>query len=120
MPDQAENILERVAKEVATAPHVGRRRRKPLRSLRWRDAKSIFSASLAEWNKHKAPRLGASLAFYTLLSLAPLLLVLVSVVGIVLGHQTAEGDIVAQVRAAVGSQGATAARALLAASRNTT
>src|SRR5262249_13183779 len=77
-------------------------RPKPLRSLRWRDAKSIFSASLAEWNKHKAPRLGASLAFYTLLSLAPLLLVLVSVVGIVLGHQTAEGDIVAQVRLLAG------------------
>jgi membrane protein len=120
MPDQAENIVERVAKEVATAPHVGRRRRKPLRSFRWRDVKSIFSASLAEWNKHKAPRLGASLAFYTLLSLAPLLLVLVSVVGIVLGHQTAEGDIVAQVRLLAGETGANAAQAVIQGFRNTT
>jgi len=44
-----------------------------------------FVASFEDWSKHKAPRLGASLAFYTLLSLAPLLLVLVSVVGLVLG-----------------------------------
>lgn len=95
-------------------------RRKPLRSLRWRDVKSIFSASLAEWNKHKAPRLGASLAFYTLLSLAPLLLVLVSVVGIVLGHQTAEGEVVEQVRLLAGEAGAKAAQAVIEGFRNTT
>jgi hypothetical protein len=79
----------------------------------------IFNASLGEWSKHKAPRLGASLAFYTLLSIAPLLLVLVSIVGLVLGRQTAEQDIVSQVQALVGSQGAVAAQALLESSRHT-
>jgi membrane protein len=88
--------------------------------MRWRDIKSIFSASWAEWNKHKAPRLGAALAFYTLLSLAPLLLVLVSVLGIVLGHQAAKADIVAQARLLVGGTGAQVAEALIEGFRNTT
>jgi len=120
MPDQAEKILESHRKEGGTSARIGHRCRKPLRSLRWRDVKSILTASLAEWNRHKAPRLGAALAFYTLLSLAPLLLVLVSVVGLVLGHQAAEADIVAQVRSLVGTAGAAAAEAVIGGFRNTT
>lgn len=50
------------------------------RRFGWRDIKSLLVESLSDWNKHNAPRLGASLAFYSLLSLAPLLLVLVSIV----------------------------------------
>jgi len=120
MPDELHNILEPNGTEVATVAGGARRYRKPLKSFRWRDIKSIFSASLGEWSKHKAPRLGAALAFYTLLSFAPLLLVLVSVVGMVLGHQTAEADVVAQVQSLVGSQSAKAAEALIEGSRNTT
>jgi hypothetical protein len=86
MPEQLQNILEPGGTEVATAAGGARRYRKPLKSFRWRDIQSIFAASFGEWIKHNAPRLGAALAFYPLLSLAPLLLVLVSVVGMVLGH----------------------------------
>jgi len=120
MPEQLQSILEPGGTEIATSAGGARRYRKPLASFRWRDIRTIFAVSFAEWDKHKAPRLGASLAFYTLLSIAPLLLVLVSVVGLVLGHETAEADIVGQVRAVVGTQGAMAAKALLEGSRNTT
>ena len=85
----------------------------------WRDFKTIAELSLAEWSKLKGPRLGASLAFYTLLSLSPLLLVLVSVTGIVLGQNQAESTIVAQVSQLVGAQGARAVQILLEGSRNT-
>ena len=64
--------------------------------------------------------MGASLAFYTLLSLAPLLLVLVSVTGLVLGQTEAQTTIVAQVSALVGAQGAKSVQILLEGSRNTT
>src|SRR5436305_2958586 len=114
------HVLEAGGAEVATSAGGARRYRKPLKSFRWRDITAIFTVSFAEWSKHKAPRLGASLAFYTLLSIAPLLLVLVSVVGMVLGRQAAESDIVRQVQAAVWREGGVAARALLEASRNTT
>lgn len=87
---------------------------------RWRDFKAVAELSLAEWSKLKGPRLGASLAFYTLLSLSPLLLVLVSVIGMVLGQNRAEATILAQVSQLVGAQGAKAVQILLEGSRNTT
>jgi membrane protein len=91
-----------------------------LASLRWSDFKAVVALSLAEWNKHKAPRLGASLAFYTLLSLAPLLLVVVSITGMVLGQKDAQAAIVAQVSGLVGRQEAKTVQLLLEGSRNTT
>src|SRR5438045_623128 len=78
MDENAKNILEPGGTEVATAAGGARRYRKPLKSFRWCDIKLLLGDSFGEWNRHKAPRLGASLAFYTLLSLAPLLLVVVS------------------------------------------
>lgn len=47
----------------------------------------------AGWSKHAVPRHAAALAFYTLLSLAPLLLVLVSIAGYWFGQQAAESKI---------------------------
>ena len=85
MPEELPNFLEPGGTEVATAAGGARKYRKPLLSFCWCDLVSMFTASFSEWSRHKAPRLGASLAFYTLLSIAPLLLVLVSVVSLVLG-----------------------------------
>jgi membrane protein len=120
MAKRLQNILQPGGTEVAADAGGARRYRKPLKSFRWRDIRSIFGASFREWSKHNAPRLGAALAFYALLSLAPLALVLVSVVSMVLGHQAAERDIIAQVQALVGTQGAGAVQALLEGSRSTT
>jgi hypothetical protein len=82
-------LLEPGGTEVNTAAGGARRYRKPLKSFRWCDIKSLFCDSFDEWSRQKAPRLGASLAFYTLLSLAPLLLVLVSIVSLVFGQSAA-------------------------------
>jgi membrane protein len=120
MAEQLPNILVPGGSEVATAAGGASRHRKALTSFRWGDIQPIFVASLEDWTKHKAPRLGASLAFYTLLSLAPLLLVLVSVAGMILGHDAAEKQIVAQIQSLVGPAGASAAQGLLEGSRNTT
>jgi len=121
IPGEEDNILlEPGGTEVNTAAGGARRYRKPLKSFRWCDIKSLFSDSFDEWSRQKAPRLGASLAFYTLLSLAPLLLVLVSIVSLVFGQSAAHQGVVQQVGMLVGPQGAKATEALLAASRNTT
>jgi len=124
MSDQTQNILEPGGNEVATAAGGARRYRKPLKSFRWHDIKCLFIDSFGEWNKHNAPRLGASLSFYTLLSLAPLLVVLVSVVGIVVGivfpnKVDVEASVIRQFEALVGPQGAGAAQLLIAGSRHT-
>jgi membrane protein len=121
IPDEEDKILlEPGGTEVNTAAGGARRYRKPLKSFRWCDIKSLFSDSFDEWSRQKAPRLGASLAFYTLLSLAPLLLVVVSIVSLVFGQSAAHQGIVQQVGMLVGPQGAKATEALLEGSRNTT
>src|SRR5881628_1679191 len=106
MPETAPNILEAGGTEIATSAGGARRYRKPLKSFRWCDIKALLGDSFGEWNRHKGSRLGASLAFYTLLSLTPLLLVVVSVAGLVFGHRTAQHEIVKQVQMLVGTQGA--------------
>jgi membrane protein len=118
--EDSKNILEPNGTEVSTPAGGARRYRKPLRSFRWCDIKALMGESLSEWSRHKAPRLGASLAFYTLLSLTPLLLVIVSIVGLAFGHKAAERDVIGQIAMLVGPPGAKAAAALLEGSRNTT
>jgi len=73
----------------------------------------LRDAGLAWWNR-KAPRLGAALAFYTALSLSPILLIVISVSGLVFGEQAAQGQIVGQIRGLVGDEGAKAIEAMVA------
>ena len=113
-------ILESGGTEVKTAAGGARRYRKPLRCFRWCDIKLLLLESFEEWSRHKGARLGAALAFYTLLSLTPLLLVVVSIGGLAFGKQAAEGQVIAQIENLVGPQGAMAISAVLHGSHNTT
>ncbi|HSU58785.1 MAG TPA: YihY/virulence factor BrkB family protein [Bryobacteraceae bacterium] len=113
-------VLEAQGSELKTPAGGARWYRKPLKRIRWRDIKSLLGESFDQWNKHNATRLGASLAFYALLSLAPLLLVLISIVGLVFGHSMARRTTVEQVRALVGPTAGDALAAFIAGSRNTT
>ncbi|HZQ50849.1 MAG TPA: YihY/virulence factor BrkB family protein [Bryobacteraceae bacterium] len=88
-------------------------RHKALTNFHWREIKPLIGASFSEWNRQNVPRLGASLAFYSLLSLAPLLLVTVSLVGLVLGHSAAQHGIIEQVRSLMGPAAAKAVGAFL-------
>jgi membrane protein len=60
--------------------------------LHLKDLPGLIAGTLSEWNNDNAQRLGASLAFFTLLSLAPLLVVIVAVGAAALGHRAAEGQ----------------------------
>ena len=65
------------------------------------------------WLADNAPRFGAALAFYTLFSLAPVLIVAVSIAGVVFGEKAAQFEIVRQFQGLVGMQGATAIEAII-------
>ncbi len=119
MTDHGLPILESGGDEIATKAGGARRYRKSLKSIRWRDLWALLEESASDWNKHNAPRLGAALSFYTLLSLAPLLLVLVSGVGLILGPDAAVKGVVEQTEALAGVEAARAARLLLLSPRNT-
>ena len=72
-----------------------------------------------EWNNHQAARLGAALAFYAILSIGPLLLIVISVAGLAFGGGQARGYLLAQMRHLVGGDGARAIGDILANSSNT-
>jgi membrane protein len=67
----------------------------------------------AAWLADNAPRLGAALAFYTLFSLTPVLIVAVSVAGFVFGQKAAQGEIVRQFQGLIGTQGAIAIETII-------
>lgn len=92
--------------------------RKPLLKLRWDDVKLLLAESVSGWNKHNAPRMGAALAFYALLSLMPLLLVVISVAGLVYGAHAAETGVFQQLQILTGEQRARIIQALLEGSQN--
>jgi membrane protein len=63
----------------------------------------LLKQSLAEWLNNNAPRLGASLAFYTLLSLAPGIIIIVAVAAFAYGQEAAQGQLALQIRYFVGA-----------------
>jgi membrane protein len=72
-------------------------------------ARQAFDA----WVDDYAPSMGAALAYYTLFSLAPLLLIAISVAGLVFGADAARGEIFAELSGLIGDEGAAAAQGLL-------
>ncbi|MGH9584244.1 MAG: YihY/virulence factor BrkB family protein [Bryobacteraceae bacterium] len=99
-------IYEARGTEIQADAGGGRRYRKLLKDLRWRDIKPLFGESFDSWNRHNDTRMGASLAFYSLLSLAPLVLVLASIAGLVFGHDSARHGIMQGAQATIGPAGA--------------
>jgi membrane protein len=79
-----------------------------------RKAWELVKETYTEWDRHQAPRLGAALAYYTVLSVAPLIIVVIAVIGLVFGRQAAEGQIMAQIQGLVGRTGAEAIQTVVA------
>lgn len=67
-----------------------------------------------DWSRHKAPKLGAALAYYTILSMAPLIVVVIAIIGLVYGQDAARGQIIQQIQDLVGSDGAQAIQTVIA------
>jgi membrane protein len=70
--------------------------------------------TLAAWLQHNASSLGAALAFYTLFSIAPILVIAVAIAGYVFGPNLAETHLLQQMQGLLGEAGATAVKGLLA------
>jgi len=73
----------------------------------------LFKQTFVEWNEDKVPRLGAALAFYTALSLAPLLVLALRVAAIFFGDDAARGEIEHQMQSMIGEHGAESVQAML-------
>src|SRR5438445_1281699 len=75
----------------------------------WQLAKEAASA----WSDDYAPSMGAALSYYMLFSIAPLLLIVISVAGLVFGPDAARGEIFGQLQGLMGDEGAHAVERLL-------
>src|SRR6185436_16925323 len=77
-------------------------------------ALSLLKESFKEWQDDEALQLGAALAYYTIFSIAPLLLIVIAVAGMVWGRDAVQGRIVQQIDQLVGRQGAEAIQTMIA------
>jgi len=77
-------------------------------SRRVRKYLALFKQTFTEFGEDKAPRLGAALAYYTIFSIAPLLLIAIAVAGLVFGREAAHKEISAQLGGLLGREGAKA------------
>ena len=73
----------------------------------------LFKQAFLSWKNDYAPSMGAALAYYTIFSVAPLLLIVISVAGLVFGRDAARGEIFAQLSGLMGAQGALAVQGML-------
>ena len=74
---------------------------------------NLIRKSVVAWVDDYAPSMGAAIAYYTLFSLAPLLIIVIAVAGLVFGQDAARGEIVAQIQGLIGREGAIAVQGLL-------
>ncbi len=81
--------------------------------MKLRNVWPFLKETASNWDKHEAPRLGAALAFYTILSLAPLMILVIAVVSLAFGHSTAQDQILSQVQSMIGEEGATAVKTMI-------
>jgi len=78
----------------------------------------ILRETVREWNDDKVPRLGAALAFYGMLSMGPLLLIVIAMASLAFGRDETTTYIFGEIRAVIGDKGATAVQTILAGASN--
>ncbi len=81
--------------------------------MSYRDIADLFKSAAVNWVHDYAQSMGAALAFYTMFSIAPLLLIVISVAGIAFGEEAARGEIYEQLQDLLGAPGALAVQGLL-------
>ncbi|MFD2365894.1 YihY/virulence factor BrkB family protein [Pseudoduganella sp. GCM10020061] len=79
---------------------------------------TVLRCSVTEWFEDRAASKGAALAFYTLFSLAPVLVLVIAIAGFFWGPEAARGELLGQLQGLVGKQGAEALQLVLQGARD--
>jgi membrane protein len=74
----------------------------------------VVKAAAANWSKHKDARQGAALAYYSIFSLGPLMVIAIAIAGLVFGEEAVRGDLGPQLKGFLGDSGAQAVQTMLA------
>src|SRR5579863_5401427 len=84
-----------------------------MKSVKMKTAYALFKEAGVAWVEDYAPSMSAALAFYTILSLAPVLIVAMAVAGLAFGHRAAAGEILQRLQSVLGETGTRAVEALI-------
>jgi membrane protein len=74
---------------------------------------NLFKDTASEWSEDNAMRLGASIAYYTAFSLAPLIVIAIAIAGFFFGAEAAQGEISSTMEGLVGKTGADAVESMV-------
>ena len=74
----------------------------------------LIKETLSSWSDDKAPRMGAALSYYTAFSLAPILVLAISIAGLAFGRDAVQGRIVGQLEGLLGHDSAAVVQTMLA------
>jgi membrane protein len=74
---------------------------------------TLTKEAFSQWGTHNVPRMSAALAYYTIFSLAPVLIIVIAVAGLVFGQKAAQGAVIAQTQQFLGQDNAKAVQNLL-------
>ena len=85
----------------------------------WKSLWSLIKESVKQWSDDYASSMGAALAYYTIFSIAPLLVIVIAVAGFFFGEKAASGQIFDQLRGLVGEHGASTIQAAVASASQT-
>lgn len=86
----------------------------------WRETWETIKETASDWSDDNASRLAAALAYYALLSLAPLLMIAVAVAGFFFGTDAARGKVAAELGGIVGGQAAESIQSVIASAESPT
>lgn len=78
----------------------------------------LLEATVRNWHYDRAPRMGAALAYYMALSLAPTVVIILAVTGVAFGPKAAQGRLIWQMQGLVGSEGAKVVQSMLEAAHH--
>lgn len=81
--------------------------------MRVRELWSLGKESVWAWSNDYAPSMGAAIAFYTIFSLAPILIIAIAVAGFVFGEETARAEVMRQIDDVAGEEAAAAVEEVL-------
>jgi hypothetical protein len=74
----------------------------------------VLSSAVAGWSRHRVATLGAALAYYSVFSLGPVLLIVTATAGLLFGEDAVRGELTGQFRSLLGPAGSQAVEAMLA------
>lgn len=81
--------------------------------MTFRNIGTLLVETVKAWLDDDAPVLGAALAYYTLFSIAPLLVIVIAIAGIVFGRDAAEGQVLQRLSGMMGPEAAATVQRLL-------